>query len=299
MHKLVVIGAGPAGLSAAYELLEKSGRQGALALPREHYSGDWQVTVLDASPFIGGISRTIERNGNRFDIGPHRFFSKSDEVNALWDKLMPRQGAPAKDDILLNRRCTLAEVVDVEILQGLLRTLEECTVEIAPSRLPGPHKTHRDKSSGLNGYRVVEEVLEVEDAREPVAAKHHPVCFFRIWAACGKGTPAVEQDIVLCGGALTRHQFVPERIDFIRLGEETMRSNVEAVAVPFNRARNAADERRCLKNRNLPISRLLKKFIGGRKPRRPRSNDNQFVHFSAYFQITREKSGKVTCLATV
>ena len=93
-HKLVVIGAGPAGLSSAYEMLEKS--------------GDWQVTVLEASPFIGGISRTVERNGNRFDIGPHRFFSKSDEVNALWDKLMPRQGAPAKDDVLLNRRCSLA-----------------------------------------------------------------------------------------------------------------------------------------------------------------------------------------------
>ena len=95
MKHLVIIGAGPAGLSAAYELLEKS--------------GDWHVTVLEASPYIGGISRTIERNGNRFDIGPHRFFSKSDEVNALWDKLMPRQGAPAKDDVLLKRRCTLAE----------------------------------------------------------------------------------------------------------------------------------------------------------------------------------------------
>ena len=93
--RLIVIGAGPAGLSAAYEILEKS--------------GDWDVTILEASPFIGGISRTIERNGNRFDIGPHRFFSKSDEVNALWDKLMPRQGVPAKDDVLLNRRCSLAE----------------------------------------------------------------------------------------------------------------------------------------------------------------------------------------------
>ena len=95
MKTAAVIGAGPAGLSAAYELLEKS--------------GDWNVTILEASPFIGGISRTIERNGNRFDIGPHRFFSKSDEVNALWDKLMPRQGVPAMDDVLLNRRCSLAE----------------------------------------------------------------------------------------------------------------------------------------------------------------------------------------------
>lgn len=88
----VVIGAGPAGLSAAYELLEKGGDA-------------WRVIVLEASGEIGGISRTLEHNGNRFDIGPHRFFSKSDEVNALWEKLMPTQGAPAKDDLLLNRSC--------------------------------------------------------------------------------------------------------------------------------------------------------------------------------------------------
>ena len=92
--KLIIIGAGPAGLTAAYELLDKS--------------DDWSVTVLEASTDIGGISRTIERNGCRFDIGPHRFFSKSDEVNALWDKLLPLQGAPAKDDIALGRDCSLS-----------------------------------------------------------------------------------------------------------------------------------------------------------------------------------------------
>jgi len=92
----VVIGAGPAGLSAAYELLEKG-------------SDTWDVVVLEATDAIGGISRTLCHNGNRFDIGPHRFFSRSDEVNALWEKLLPAQGAPAKDDILLGRRCSLAD----------------------------------------------------------------------------------------------------------------------------------------------------------------------------------------------
>ena len=91
---LVIIGAGPAGLSAAHEMLEKS--------------DDWNVTILESSPFIGGISRTIERNGCRFDIGPHRFFSKSDEVNALWNRLLPLQGAPAMDDVALGRRCSVA-----------------------------------------------------------------------------------------------------------------------------------------------------------------------------------------------
>lgn len=95
----MVIGAGPAGLTAAYELLEKS--------------NDWNVKILEASPFIGGISRTIARNGNLFDIGPHRFFSRSDEVNALWNKLMPLQGAPAKDDIVLGRTSRLQRAAPI------------------------------------------------------------------------------------------------------------------------------------------------------------------------------------------
>lgn len=94
MKTAVVIGAGPAGLTAAYELLEKGGV-------------DWRPIVLESLGDVGGIARTLVRNGRRFDIGPHRFFSKSDEVNALWSKLMPLQGSPSKDDILLDRACTL------------------------------------------------------------------------------------------------------------------------------------------------------------------------------------------------
>jgi protoporphyrinogen oxidase len=68
----VIIGAGPAGLTAAYEL----GRHGASAL------------VIDASSEMGGISRTVSYKDFRFDIGGHRFFSKSAEVNALWREVM-------------------------------------------------------------------------------------------------------------------------------------------------------------------------------------------------------------------
>ena len=96
MKHAVIIGAGPAGLSAAYELLEKGGDA-------------WKVTIVEATQAIGGISRTLEHGGNRFDIGPHRFFSKNDEVNALWEKLLPLQGAPARDDIALGRRCSLKD----------------------------------------------------------------------------------------------------------------------------------------------------------------------------------------------
>lgn len=87
----VIIGAGPAGLTAAHELLEKS--------------SDWKITILEESDVIGGISRTVVHGANRIDIGGHRFFSKSKEVNDLWAKLMPVQGAPSKDDLLLSREC--------------------------------------------------------------------------------------------------------------------------------------------------------------------------------------------------
>jgi protoporphyrinogen oxidase len=69
----VVIGAGPAGLTAAYELT------------KEHQ----EVTVLEAGDAVGGISRTVERDGWRFDIGGHRFFTKVPEVEALWHEILP------------------------------------------------------------------------------------------------------------------------------------------------------------------------------------------------------------------
>ena len=86
MKKVIVIGAGPAGLTAAYELLKK----------HEGY----EVTVLEASDRIGGISQTVKYNGNRMDIGGHRFFSKDERVMKWWYEILPPQGAPAKDDII-------------------------------------------------------------------------------------------------------------------------------------------------------------------------------------------------------
>ena len=88
MKKAVIIGAGPAGLTAAYELLKRGG-------------GDFEVTVLEESRDMGGISKTVEYNGNRMDMGGHRFFSKIDRVNRWWEEILPMQGAPAYDDIVL------------------------------------------------------------------------------------------------------------------------------------------------------------------------------------------------------
>ncbi|BCJ63503.1 NAD(P)/FAD-dependent oxidoreductase [Polymorphospora rubra] len=69
----VVIGAGPAGLTAAYELTRRSA----------------PVQVFEADDIVGGISRTVERDGWRFDIGGHRFFTKVPQVEALWHEILP------------------------------------------------------------------------------------------------------------------------------------------------------------------------------------------------------------------
>ena len=82
----VIIGAGPAGLTAAYELLHRT---------------NIKPIVLEASPVVGGISRTVEYKGNRMDIGGHRFFSKSDRVLKWWNNILPMQTMPSKDEILL------------------------------------------------------------------------------------------------------------------------------------------------------------------------------------------------------
>src|ERR1700745_799517 len=72
--RAVIIGAGPAGLTAAYELLTRT---------------KIKPIVLELGNYLGGISRTVNYKGNRIDIGGHRFFSKSDRVMNWWLKQMP------------------------------------------------------------------------------------------------------------------------------------------------------------------------------------------------------------------
>ena len=72
--RVVIIGGGPAGLTAGY-LLSKE---------------EVDVVVLEADPvYVGGISRTVTYKGFHFDIGGHRFFSKSDRVMSWWMNVMP------------------------------------------------------------------------------------------------------------------------------------------------------------------------------------------------------------------
>ena len=89
MSRVLIIGAGPAGLTAAYELLKAD--------------KGYEVTVLEETACFGGISKTVEYKGNRMDMGGHRFFSKIPEVNRWWQEMLPLQGAPTLDDIRLDR----------------------------------------------------------------------------------------------------------------------------------------------------------------------------------------------------
>jgi protoporphyrinogen oxidase len=84
-HRVVIIGAGPAGLTAGY------------ALARDGY----QTEILEADPrYVGGLARTVEYEGFRFDIGGHRFFSKNSEIEALWTELL---GSRMRDCSRLSR----------------------------------------------------------------------------------------------------------------------------------------------------------------------------------------------------
>jgi len=80
--EVIIIGAGPAGLTAAYELLLQT---------------DMRPVIFEATADIGGISRTVNYRGNRIDIGGHRFFSKSRRVMQWWFNILPLQGTPSPD----------------------------------------------------------------------------------------------------------------------------------------------------------------------------------------------------------
>src|ERR1700754_3559669 len=81
--KAIIIGAGAAGLTAAYELLKRT---------------DVIPIILEKSGDIGGISKTVNYKGNRIDIGGHRFFSKSDRVMQWWMNIMPLETSVEEEE---------------------------------------------------------------------------------------------------------------------------------------------------------------------------------------------------------
>jgi protoporphyrinogen oxidase len=101
--RAIIIGAGPAGLTAAYELLTRS---------------DVDVVVLEATDMVGGISQTVAHRGNRMDIGGHRFFSKSDRVMNWWLDMLPLERLDGRPRAIS--------------YQGRQRDLEEPTESVDP-----------------------------------------------------------------------------------------------------------------------------------------------------------------------
>lgn len=92
MKTAIIIGAGPAGLTCAYEILRNT---------------NIKPIILEETDEIGGIARTVSYKGNGIDIGGHRFFSKNEYAMNFWKAIMPIQGKPSKDDLKLNKNKTL------------------------------------------------------------------------------------------------------------------------------------------------------------------------------------------------
>lgn len=115
----IIIGAGPAGLTVAYELIDKT---------------DIKPIIFEATESTGGISKTVNYKGNRIDIGGHRFFSKSDRIIQWWQNILPLQGEPAKDDKELGIKVPLAD-------QNIKREVGSQNLEhLTP---PDPEKTDK------------------------------------------------------------------------------------------------------------------------------------------------------------
>jgi len=137
-RRAIIIGAGPAGLTAALEFLRRS---------------DIVPVVLEASDEIGGISRTIKYKGYRMDIGGHRFFSKSDRVMQWWIDLMPPETAGGDAAAQVNHQISY---------QGKTR---EVTV---PAHL---HQEPVLRGTGPIQHHVDVEAEEEPETAEEVAAK--------------------------------------------------------------------------------------------------------------------------------
>ncbi len=100
-HHAIIAGAGPAGLTAAYELLKRT---------------DITPAVFEETERIGGIAQTYVHKGNRIDLGGHRFFSKNQRIMRWWFNILPLQGAPAADQSADDPDLTLAIEAVMEYL---------------------------------------------------------------------------------------------------------------------------------------------------------------------------------------
>ncbi|GAB1344060.1 NAD(P)/FAD-dependent oxidoreductase [Gemmatimonas sp.] len=147
MPTTVIIGAGPAGLTAAYHL-SKHGHP---------------VTVLEADPvYVGGISRTVRFKGFHFDIGGHRFFSKSDRIEALWREILPDDflDRPRSSRIFYNGHFfayplkPFEALRDLGIIESLRCVLSYAAVRLNPIRNPRNFEEWTTNQFGRRLYEI-------------------------------------------------------------------------------------------------------------------------------------------------
>jgi len=93
-NKILIIGAGPAGLAAAYKLSQEP---------------NTEVIIWEKCSLVGGLAKTIKYQDFSFDLGPHRFFSKNQEVNDFWEKILPLQGQPSLEDLKWHKNNELSK----------------------------------------------------------------------------------------------------------------------------------------------------------------------------------------------
>lgn len=94
MKKVIIIGAGPAGLTAGYDLLSRS--------------KEYDVTIVEENNEVGGICRKYEKNGKILDAGGHFFIARNSQVKNFWNNILPVQGTPSRDDLFLERYCKIS-----------------------------------------------------------------------------------------------------------------------------------------------------------------------------------------------
>lgn len=123
----IIIGAGPAGLTAAFELLEKG--------------PNIKPIIFEVDGQLGGIAKTINYKGNRMDMGGHRFFSKSDRVMGWWERILPTQGPPPKPnpdktDLVMLIRSRISRILFLRRFFDYPVTLSKNTiVNLGPVRM--------------------------------------------------------------------------------------------------------------------------------------------------------------------
>src|SRR5581483_2789708 len=141
---VVIIGAVPAGLTAAYQLAKRGLRS----------------TVLESDDTVGGISRTVEREGWRFDIGGHRFFTKVQAVEQLWHEILPDEDflkRPRLSRIFYKGKLFDYPLKPMNALRGLgLLEAVRCVLSYAWARIrpPKDQSNFEGWTSARFGYRL-------------------------------------------------------------------------------------------------------------------------------------------------